>query len=61
MDFISEVNFSDAYSFVYSPRPGTPASLERDNISYDTKTKRLDQLKDLISYQSKKILRKNVG
>ena len=61
MDFISEVNFSDAYSFVYSPRPGTPASLERDNISYDTKTKRLDQLKDLISYQSKKFSEKMLG
>ncbi|MEC7864538.1 MAG: tRNA (N6-isopentenyl adenosine(37)-C2)-methylthiotransferase MiaB [Pseudomonadota bacterium] len=61
MDFISEVNFSDAYSFIYSPRPGTPASLERDNVSYDIKTKRLDQLKDLISYQSKKFSEKMLG
>ena len=61
MDFISEVNFSDAYSFIYSPRPGTPASLERDNVSYDIKLKRLDQLKDLISYQSKKYSEKMLG
>ena len=61
MDFISEVNFSDAYSFIYSPRPGTPASLERDNVSYDIKLKRLDQLKDLISYQSKKYAEKMLG
>ena len=30
--FIEELDFSEAYSFIYSPRPGTPASQEKDDI-----------------------------
>ena len=61
LDFISEINFSDAYSFIYSPRPGTPASLERDDISHEVKTQRLDQLKKLINNQSTEYLKKMLG
>ncbi len=61
MDFISDINFSDAYSFIYSPRPGTPASMEKDNISHDIKVNRLNQLKELINYQSKIYSEKMLG
>ena len=61
MDFISEINFSDAYSFIYSPRPGTPASLERDDIAHEVKIQRLDQLKKLISDQSIDYSKKMLG
>tara|TARA_B100001093_G_scaffold223449_1_gene214082 strand:- start:461 stop:1834 length:1374 start_codon:yes stop_codon:yes gene_type:complete len=61
MDFISEINFSDAYSFIYSSRPGTPASIEADNISHEIKVNRLNQLKELINYQSKIYSEKMLG
>jgi len=52
MDFISDVNFTDAYSFIYSPRPGTPATLEKDSVSMETKKNRLHELQSLIKEQS---------
>ncbi len=52
MDFISDVNFTDAYSFIYSPRPGTPATLEKDDISMETKKRRLHELQNIIREQS---------
>ncbi len=52
LDFIEELNFSNAYSFIYSPRPGTPASFEKDDISMDIKKKRLKNLQELIKNQS---------
>ena len=59
LDFISELNFSDAYSFIYSPRPGTPAAQEFDDLSDKVKSDRLKELKDLIKHQSSKLFRKN--
>ena len=61
MEFISEINFSDAYSFIYSPRPRTPASLERDGISHEIKTRRLEELKKLINGQSNEYSKKMLG
>ena len=36
MRFVEKVNFVIAYSFMYSPRPGTPAQ-KKDNIDITTK------------------------
>ncbi len=44
MDLIAEAGFDAAFSFVYSPRPGTPASNLRDGISAEDKHRRLDIL-----------------
>ena len=52
INFIYDVNFTDAYSFIYSPRPGTPATLEKDNISMETKKKRLYELQNIIREQA---------
>ena len=61
LDFISELNFSDAYSFIYSPRPGTPAAQEFDSLSDKVKSDRLKELKDLIKNQSLSYSEKMVG
>ena len=61
LDFISELNFSDAYSFIYSPRPGTPAAQEFDDLSDKTKFDRLTELKDLVKQQSLSYSEKMVG
>jgi tRNA-2-methylthio-N6-dimethylallyladenosine synthase len=48
MDLIHEAGFDCAYSFIYSPRPGTPASNLRDAVSAEDKHRRLDILQTRI-------------
>ncbi len=50
MKFIEKVNFVIAYSFIYSPRPGTPAQY-KDNISIFEKKARLSALQSLLTQQ----------
>jgi tRNA-2-methylthio-N6-dimethylallyladenosine synthase len=51
MLLVSEVKFAQAYSFKYSPRPGTPASVYKDQISDEIKSDRLQRLQALIRKQ----------
>ena len=44
MALIDRARFDSAYSFVYSPRPGTPAANLRDSVSAEEKQRRLDVL-----------------
>ena len=48
MKLIEEVGFDASFSFLYSPRPGTPAAEMPDEISYETKMARLKKLKTRI-------------
>ncbi len=50
MKFIEKVKFVIAYSFLYSPRPGTPAH-NRDNIQLSVKKARLSALQSLLNEQ----------
>ena len=50
MKFIENVKFVIAYSFLYSPRPGTPAH-NRDNIQLSVKKARLSALQSLLKEQ----------
>ena len=50
MDLIKEVEFSSAYSFMFSPRPGTPAYKLKD-IDKSTKKARLTALQSLLKEQ----------
>ena len=52
MKFIEKVEFVIAYSFIYSPRPGTPAQ-HKDNIELNTKKARLSALQSLLNQQQK--------
>ena len=61
LDLIEQIGFDDGYSFIYSKRPGTPASSEPDNISMSEKKKRLSLVQDLIRNNSEKYLSKLVG
>ena len=61
LDLIEQIGFDDGYSFIYSKRPGTPASSEPDNISMSEKKKRLALVQDLIRTNSEKYLSKLVG
>ncbi len=50
MKLIEKVNFVIAYSFIYSPRPGTPAQY-KDNVSIFEKKARLSALQSLLTQQ----------
>ena len=51
MDLIRRVNYSTAYSFKYSPRPGTPAATDEKQIPEEVKQERLARLQGLIHEQ----------
>tara|TARA_R110000787_G_scaffold33475_23_gene87569 strand:- start:7120 stop:8478 length:1359 start_codon:yes stop_codon:yes gene_type:complete len=44
LSLIEEIGFDCAYSFNYSPRPGTPAANLRDNVPREVKDERLQRL-----------------
>jgi tRNA-2-methylthio-N6-dimethylallyladenosine synthase len=46
-----EVGFAQAYSFKYSPRPGTPAAKLGQQVSDEVKSARLARLQELLEVQ----------
>ena len=51
LTLIREVGFVQAYSFKYSPRPGTPASTRDEQIDDEVKAERLQRLQTLVAAQ----------
>ncbi|MEH6728907.1 MAG: MiaB/RimO family radical SAM methylthiotransferase, partial [Hyphomicrobiales bacterium] len=51
MSIIREVGYAQAYSFKYSPRPGTPAASHEDQVSEEVKSERLQRLQELLNAQ----------
>ena len=49
LEIVDKLKFDLAYTFIYSPREGTPASKMKDNISMDIKKKRLAKLNKLVN------------
>jgi tRNA-2-methylthio-N6-dimethylallyladenosine synthase len=60
IDLIERVVFTQAYSFKYSPRPGTPAA-EMAQIDEAVKAERLARLQDLLEQQKRAFNRSLVG
>jgi tRNA-2-methylthio-N6-dimethylallyladenosine synthase len=61
MDLIAEIGFDDSYSFLYSPRPGTPAAELADDTPLQVKQQRLARLQAKIESQANAISRAMVG
>ncbi|WP_181348613.1 tRNA (N6-isopentenyl adenosine(37)-C2)-methylthiotransferase MiaB [Thalassobacillus sp. CUG 92003] len=61
LSLVEEVGFESAYTFIYSPREGTPAAKMQDNIPMDVKKERLHRLNDLINKQSAETMEKYQG
>ena len=61
MGLVEEIGFDHSYSFVYSPRPGTPASDINDTVPKEIKHARLKILQDLINSQAKEISENMIG
>ena len=49
MTLIDEVGFDNSFSFLYSPRPGTPAASLQDETPHDVKAARLEKLQTAIA------------
>jgi tRNA-2-methylthio-N6-dimethylallyladenosine synthase len=61
MKLIEEVQFDASFSFLYSPRPGTPAAEMSDEVTYETKMARLKRLKTRIDELENAVAEKMVG
>ena len=51
MALVRAANFAQAFSFKYSPRPGTPAALSEEQVPEDVKDERLQRLQALLREQ----------
>jgi tRNA-2-methylthio-N6-dimethylallyladenosine synthase len=47
LDMVKKVRFDSAYTFIYSPRKGTPAAKMEEQIEYEEKRKRLLRLNEV--------------
>jgi len=61
LDIIDEVKFDESFSFIYSPRPNTPAAKMEDDVSPLEKKERLNILQEKLNNYSSQISRKMVG
>jgi tRNA-2-methylthio-N6-dimethylallyladenosine synthase len=61
MNLIQDMDFDLSFSFIYSPRPGTPAADLPDDTPEDVKKQRLKLLQQRINQQAQRIARNMVG
>ena len=61
MKLIEDIGFDDSFSFVFSPRPGTPAAALHDDTPHDVKLKRLYRLQSLVTEQARRISESRLG
>jgi len=53
LDIVDYCKYDNAFTFIYSPREGTPAARMVDNVPFDVKQERLQKLIDKCSYYAK--------
>ena len=58
---MQDIGFDYSFSFLYSPRPGTPASYLADNTSQEVKLTRLSKLQTVNDAQGKRISEAMLG
>jgi tRNA-2-methylthio-N6-dimethylallyladenosine synthase len=58
---VDEVGYAGAFSFKYSPRPGTPAADRDDQVAEDVKTERLARLQACIDRHQQQFNRNCTG
>ncbi|GAB6067401.1 tRNA (N6-isopentenyl adenosine(37)-C2)-methylthiotransferase MiaB [Methylothermus subterraneus] len=61
LDLIDQVGFDVSYSFIYSPRPGTPAAEMADDVPPAVKRERLSRLQRKLQEKAAEISRKLIG
>ena len=58
---VEELEYDRSFSFIYSPRPGTPAASLPDDVDAHKKKRRLHRLQQLLNEQTQAISRSLVG
>jgi tRNA-2-methylthio-N6-dimethylallyladenosine synthase len=61
LSLYKEVGYESAYTFIYSPREGTPAAKMKDNVPMEVKKERLQRLNALVNEMSAKAMKKYQG
>ena len=61
MQLVKDAGFDASFSFIYSPRPGTPAARLPDNTPYEVKLERLQRLQATIDAQAAEISKGMLG
>ena len=61
LSVIDEIKYDESFSFIYSPRPNTPAADMEDNVSSQVKKERLTVLQEKLNHHAFNIGRKMVG
>ena len=61
LDLVREIGFDQSFSFIYSQRPGTPASSLPDDVTHAEKQARLERLQAQLNAQAGAISRSMVG
>jgi tRNA-2-methylthio-N6-dimethylallyladenosine synthase len=58
---VDDVSYAQAYSFKYSPRPGTPAAIDERQVPEEIKAQRLTILQDLLNQKQLTFNQSKVG
>ena len=61
LKIVADAGYASAFTFKYSPRPGTPGAQMEDHVSEDVKADRLARLNALVSEQTQAFARSCVG
>jgi len=61
LKLVRDVNFDQSFSFIYSPRPGTPAASLPDDVPHEIKQQRLARLQEQLNAQARAISESMVG
>ena len=61
MKLIDDIGYDNSFSFIFSPRPGTPAANLEDDTPHEVKLKRLQRLQAVIIENTKRYSQEMVG
>lgn len=61
MNLVHEMGFDTSFSFIYSPRPGTPAANLHDETSMEIKKQRLQILQNRLTMQAARYSQSMIG
>ncbi|MEC8882156.1 MAG: tRNA (N6-isopentenyl adenosine(37)-C2)-methylthiotransferase MiaB [Pseudomonadota bacterium] len=61
LDLVDKIGFDISFSFIYSPRPGTPASQLNDEVTLEEKKSRLKRLQERLKHHANRIAEEMIG
>jgi tRNA-2-methylthio-N6-dimethylallyladenosine synthase len=61
MGLIDDIGFDNSFSFIFSPRPGTPAANLHDNTPHEVKLRRLQHLQEVVNASMRRVSEGRVG